>query len=325
MAKKIVDETVNNIFNFLKPLIRDELAPLKTSLASSASMLDALKVSCDDIPLVKDSVLKLVTDTPRSFDMLTSVVEANGEASEEALDAVKSALDNCGITAQAVAVDLPRSLAFVEEAVKGLSPPVEPQPPVVHEGPCAYQVVDGQPGSLACTLGCANMLHFANTTMAQEDSSFAQSSQQQSVLMSNQFQYPPPNYTPVKTVQATPGLGVQGGGIQKKRHQRNKKSQQGQNQQARLTQPSSGLVTYTGNNAYQVVESSPVVRQLHPQLLQPQQQLQSQQLHHLQAQQQQFIPVYVGGQAGSSASVGNLPLPVTTQAGRGRGKIMLGK
>jgi hypothetical protein len=209
--------------------------------------------------------------------MLTSVVEANGEASEEDFAAVKSALDNCGITAQAEAVDLPRSLAFVEEAVKGLSPPIEPQPPVVHEGPCAYQVVDGQPGSLACTLGCANMLHFANTTMAQEDSSFAQS------------------------------------------------SQQGQNQQARLTQPSSGLVTYTGNNAYQVVESSPVVRQLQPQLLQPQQQLQSQQLHHLQAQQQQFIPVYVGGQAGSSASVGNLPMPVTTQAGRGRGKIILGK
>ena len=333
VAKHAVDGTANDIFNILKPFIRDELAPLRTSLASSASMLDALKISCDEIPLVKDSVLKLVTDTPRSLDMLTSVTEANGEASEESFAAFKSALDNCGITAQTEAFDLPRSLTFVVEAVRNLSPPSEPKPPIAHDGPCAYQVVDGQPGSLGCTLGCASMLQFANTTMAQADTSFAQDSQPQSVLMSNQFQFPPPNYTPVKTVQGH-GQGVQGGGIQKKKHQRNKQNKQNLNQQTRLTHQNSGLVTYTGNNAYQVVETSPVVRQLQPQQ-QLRHQLQSQQQHQLLTQQQQFVPVYVqpipnkntfvGGASSSFVSVSHLPLPVTTQAGRGRGTITHGK
>ena len=62
---------------------------------------------------MKDSVLKLVTDTPRSFDMLASSTEAYGEASEEAFATVRSALGNCGITAGAGGVDLPKSLAFI--------------------------------------------------------------------------------------------------------------------------------------------------------------------------------------------------------------------
>ena len=53
---------------------------LKTSFQSSVDLLGPLKLSCTGIPDVKTSVLQIAADLPKSFGMLTCVIEARDEA-----------------------------------------------------------------------------------------------------------------------------------------------------------------------------------------------------------------------------------------------------
>ena len=215
------------------------------------------------------------------------------------------------------------------------SPEAEAEVLPVHEGLCAYQEVDGQPGSLACTLGCSNMLQFANQ-VAQMDTSFAEESQpvpmtNSQFLAAHQFTTPPPNYTPQKSNNRQ---GVQDGGIQKKKHQRHKQNKQNKNQQVRMAHQGKGLVTYSGNGDFQADECSSLPMQLPPQQMLMQR---PQQLHQVQQVQQkrQFQTAYVlpsssqqafvVGPSGSSVAVAGLPMPVTTQAGRGKTLFSQGK
>ena len=201
----------NAVIEALKPFLKAQLAPFKTSLESSVSMMGGLKTSCDNIPLVKQSVLDLASSVPKAFAMLTSQCEANFECSQEGFATVESTMDNFGLSSEASPFNLPQSLFFIEQTVKtneiGAKKPAEP----VHDGPCAYKLVVGQPGALQCTLGCTKLLH--TTTGAGSSGSLH--------FNPTQFLTPPPSFTPKKDHART--QGVQDGGVMKKLHQRNKK------------------------------------------------------------------------------------------------------
>ena len=61
---------------------------MKTSVQSTVDLLGPLKLSCSVLPEVKTSVLQLAADMPKSFGMLTSVMEARNEAVTEAIEDV---------------------------------------------------------------------------------------------------------------------------------------------------------------------------------------------------------------------------------------------
>ena len=164
--KKVGDGTAHDIIEGLKPFISDELSGLKSSMTSALEMLGVLKLACGDVPGVKIAVENLSLTVPKSFKVLTSLVETKEEESSEGFENVAATLEKFGLCASSPAFDVPASLSSIQRSINSTSPvSSSPLPPPLkpHDGACTYQMVQGQPRTLACTLGCAQPVHTAST------------------------------------------------------------------------------------------------------------------------------------------------------------------
>ena len=151
-------------------------------------MLESLKLVCCQLPDVKKGVDSLVDGVPKSFGILTSMVEARDEASSEGFETAAMNMDKFGLGDSAPEFDIPGSLLLIQKALKTPSssslPP--PQPSKPHEGACTYKQVQGQSNTLICTMGCTSPV----STIPNQSPPAVQN-----------FAVPPPRFVPYDTNQ----------------------------------------------------------------------------------------------------------------------------
>ena len=130
-------------------------------MSSAVDLLEALKLNSVDLPKMSEAVLGMSVGVPKSFGILTSLVESRDEASAEGLEGISGVLNNFGFRASGPGFDIPGSLATIQ---KTLSPDVvdsspAPMPTKPHAGECNYKLAQGQTNTLTCTLGCTELVH----------------------------------------------------------------------------------------------------------------------------------------------------------------------
>ena len=203
------------------------------------------------------------------------------------LNSVVTALDKFGFNASTEALNVPKSLSVVGDALgtssKNSSPP--PPPLKAHEGACNYQSVMGQHGTLACThLGCQEVIKTVQDprpagSVAAVPPLYSASNTNQA-LGDSQYNLPQFNSTPLKPHNQYSNVGGHlRGGLGKKmknqnfRHQmnQNKQLKRQQKQQQQMNQQFDSQIILTGNQAYQYLngqqlfQSSPMMTQQHVQ------------------------------------------------------------
>ena len=258
------------IVEALKPFISGELSTLKSTVKTAVEMLGSLKLSCDALPEVKSSVLKMSLDLPKSLSVVTSSIEATQEASES----VVAVLETFGFAASSGGIDVPKCISAIENSFNIKDGKDTGQPaPLKHSGECNYRLVTGKPNVMECVLGCPDLVHTVGGSslpgVAGVTAGFVSDSSQQ--LGGGQYQLHSYDTTPAKPSPPISNNGQSGSnfhfqGKRKKNprlqqlfNQKVQKRHQPQQQQ----QPFSEGLIYLDNQPYQQVQQVPLTAQQH--------------------------------------------------------------